>query len=157
MYRQSEKLLNSNITSTCPRNMVNTNGRDRLAGLGHPSKFQQGSRLGFVTAATSLNGSPPNFARCLAVCWAGILYVHFRGLLPPNGILPGAKFTLRSCLAFCFGSVTARNWSSGRRPNFAAWYREWNYGTFAPYHFQKRAPPIFRGRPSLWALCPHSS
>ena len=22
------------------------------------------------------------FARCLAVCWAGILYVHFRGLLP---------------------------------------------------------------------------
>jgi len=117
MYRQSEKLLNSNISSTCPRNMVNTNGRDRLAGLGHPSKFQQGSRLGFVTAASSLNGSPPNFACCFAICWAGILYIHFRGLLPPNGILPDAKFTLRSCLAFCFGSVTARNWSSGRQPN----------------------------------------
>jgi len=25
--------------------------------------------------------------------------VHFRGLLPPNGILPGAKFTLRPNLA----------------------------------------------------------
>jgi len=51
-----------------------TNGRDRLAGLGHPSKFQRGSRIGVVTAATSLNESQPNFVRCLAVCWAGILY-----------------------------------------------------------------------------------
>ena len=28
-------------------------------------------------------------------------------------------------------SVTARHSSSGRRPNFAARYKEWNYGTFA--------------------------
>ena len=27
-------------------------------------------------------------------------YVDFRWLLPPNGILPGAKFTLRGSLAF---------------------------------------------------------
>jgi len=39
-----------------------TSGRDRLAGLGHPRKFQRVLRLGFVTAATSLNGSQPNFA-----------------------------------------------------------------------------------------------
>jgi len=46
------------------------------------------------------------------------IYIHFRGLLPPNGSLPGAKFTLRPSLAFfCFGSVTARHWSSGRQPN----------------------------------------
>jgi len=38
------------------------NGRDRLASLGHPSKFQRFSHLGFVTAATSLNGGQPNFA-----------------------------------------------------------------------------------------------
>jgi len=31
------------------------------------------------------------------------------GLLPPNGILPGAKFTLRPSLAFAYiGSVTTR-------------------------------------------------
>jgi len=48
-----------------------TNGWDRLASLGHPSKFQWVSRLGFLTASTSLNGSQPNFARCLAVSWAG--------------------------------------------------------------------------------------
>ena len=29
------------------------------------------------------------------------------------------------------GSVTARHSSSGPQPNFAAWYKKWNYGTFA--------------------------
>jgi len=53
-----------------------TNGRDLLASLGDPSKFQRVSRLGFVTT-----GGQPNFARCLSVSWAGILYIHFRRLL----------------------------------------------------------------------------
>jgi len=82
---------------------------------------ERGSCLGFVTAATSLNGSQPNFAGCLAVYWAGTLYIHFRGLLPHYGILPGAKFTLRPSLALsCIGSITARHSSSGHQPNFAA-------------------------------------
>jgi len=33
-----------------------TSGSDLLARLGHPGRFQLVSRLGFVTAATSLNG-----------------------------------------------------------------------------------------------------
>ena len=87
---------------------------------------------GFVTAPTSLNGRQPNFARCSAVSWAATLYIHFRGLLPPDGILPRVRATLRPTLAFAYiGSVTARHSSSGHRPNFAAWYMEWNYGTFA--------------------------
>jgi len=46
------------------------------------------------------------------------------GLLPPNGILPAAKFTLCPSLAFSYvGSVTARHSSSGRQPMFAAWYK----------------------------------
>ena len=69
--------------------------------------------------------------------------------MSPNGILPVAKFTLRPSLAFSYiGSVTARHSSSVRCPNFAAWYKEWNYETFAPPHFQQRALPIFRRRPS---------
>ena len=75
------------------------------------------------------------------------------GALAPNGILSGAKFTLHPSLAFSYkliGSVTARHSSSGRQPNFAAWYKEWNYGTFAPRHFQNRALSIFRWRPSGW-------
>ena len=46
----------------------------------------------------------------------------FSGVLPPNGILADAKFTLRPpSLAFSYiDSVTARNSSSGRQLNFAA-------------------------------------
>ena len=41
------------------------------------------------------------------------VYIHFRGLLPPNGILTGAKFTLHPSRAFSYiGSVIARHWSS---------------------------------------------
>jgi len=59
-----------------------------------------------------------------------IIYTFF-GALVPNGILRAAKFTLRPSLAFSYiGSVTARHLSSGRQPNFAAWYKKWNYGTF---------------------------
>jgi len=125
------------------------NGWYRLVSLGHPSKCQKSSRLGFVTAPTSLDEYQSNFSRYSAVSWAGTLYVHFWGTLPSNGILLGAIFTLRPSLAFFYiGSVTARHWSSWRQPNLAAWYKEWDYGTFA---FQQRAPPIFRGRPSRWA------
>jgi len=54
------------------------------------------------------------------------------GALAPDGIFPSAKFTLRPCLVFSYiVSVTARHSSRGRQPNFAAWYKEWNYGTFA--------------------------
>jgi len=72
-----------------------TNGCDRLASLGHPSKFQWISHLRFVnllavTAAMSLNGGQLNFAQCLTVSWEGALYIHFRRHLPPNRILPGA-------------------------------------------------------------------
>jgi len=86
-----------------------------LTSLGHPSKFQRVSRLGFVTAPTSLNGGQPNFARWLAVS----------SPLAPNGILPRAKFTLRPILAFFYiGCVNARHSSSGRQPNFSAFSRE---------------------------------
>ena len=77
-----------------------------LAILGHPSKFQRVSHLGFVTAPTSFTGGQPNFARCLAVSWAATVCIHFRRLLPHNGILPGTEFTLCPSLAlFYIGST----------------------------------------------------
>ena len=105
MYRQSEKKLVKQqylhkFSLYGERRF--TNGWDRLASLGHPQKFQRVSRLGFVTAPTSLKGDQPNFTRCLAVSWTGALYIHFRGLLPSNGILQGAYIC----------SVTARHSSS---------------------------------------------
>ena len=46
--------------------------------------------------------------------------VHiFSGALVPNGILPGAKFTLHPSRAFFYiGSVTAWHSSSERQPNY---------------------------------------
>ena len=100
-------------------------GWDLLARLGHPSKFQRASRVGFVTAALLVNGDHPNFARCLAVSWTGTLCIHFWRLLPSDGILPGAEFTLRPSFAFSYiGSVTARHSSKGRQPNQTLWHWE---------------------------------
>jgi len=69
------------------------------------SKFQRVSRLAFVTAATSLTGGQPNFARCLAVSWAVTLYILlFIYTLSgaSGGIFSGAKFSLRPSLAFSY-------------------------------------------------------
>jgi len=70
-------------------------------------------------------------------------YIHFRGFLPRNGILPGAKFTLRPSLVLSYvGSVTARHSSSGRQPNCGV---------------QQRAPPIFGMAAMTLGIGPHSS
>jgi len=58
--------------------------------------------------------------------------------MSPNIILSGVKYIAHPSLAFsCIGSVTARHSSSGRQPNFAAWYKEWNYGTFAATYIRQ--------------------
>ena len=66
MYRQSERnLLNSNISSRCPPQygeLRPNNSWDRLAGLGHPRKFQRISCLGFVTTPEPISAaSRPKF------------------------------------------------------------------------------------------------
>ena len=157
MYRQLEKnLLNSNISSTCSHNMVNFSPLAAEIGLpcslGHPSKFQLVSRLGFVMAATSLNGDQPNFAQCLAISWAGTLYINFGGSCRLMEFCQvQIHFACKSCvLLYCQHYCMAlKQWESA--PNFAAWYKEWNYGIFAACHFQQRVPPIFRGQSSRWA------
>ena len=86
MYRQSEKkLFKSNISYTCPHNMVNVCPLTDEIGWwvwGYPSKFQRVSRVDFVTAPTSLNGGQANFVRCLAVPWGGTLSIHFGSCCP---------------------------------------------------------------------------
>ena len=78
--------------------------------------------------------------------------MHFSKLLSPNGILPAAKLILRPSLAFSYiGSVTAQHSSGGRQPNFVAWYKEWNYGTFT-----EGATYIRLGGDHVW-IGPHSS
>jgi len=131
-----------------------TSSWDRLAGLGHPCKFQRASCLAFVTAPTSLNGGQPNFARCLAIFWVLYIHIHtFSGLLPLNWILLGVKFTLHPSLAFSYiGSLTARHLSSGHQPNFAVWYL---HATGRPANFngfRVLASLLHRRHSIFWAL-----
>ena len=141
MYRQLEKQLVKQ-QSTRPHNTVNfgpLTAEIDWRVWGTPNIFQRASHLGFATAPMLLNGGQPNFALYLAVSWAGILYIHFWGLLSPNGILPRAKFTLHSSLAFSYiGSVTARHSSSGHQANRC---QEFSRG----HHLYSA------GRPSRWA------
>jgi len=73
--------------------------------LGHDSNFQRVSRLGFVTAATSLTGRQPNFARCSAVSWAATLYNYIYIYTLSGALSPWRKFarckihfTSKSCV-----------------------------------------------------------
>ena len=103
-----KKIVKQQYLPTCPYNIVNFGPLTAeigsgVWGTGHPmQQLQRVSRLGSFTAPTSLTGGQPNFVRSLAVSWAGTLYINFRGLLPPGGILPRAKFTL--CLSLAFAS-----------------------------------------------------
>jgi len=112
-----------------------TNGWDWFTNLGHPSTFQR-----FHVLASLLQHRRSSEAnQTLHDVWPspGLLhyiyiYIDFRGILPPNRIWPVAKFTLCPSLTFSYvGNVTAQHSSSRRQPNFAAWYKEWNYRNLA--------------------------
>ena len=108
-----------------------TNGRHRLASLVHPRKFQRDSRIRFVNTPTSLTGSQPNLARCLAVSWADASYIHLRGLLP---LTEFCQVQNSLCVQVLRCPILAallhgtRALVGTRQPNFAACiYKEWNY------------------------------
>jgi len=112
-----KKLSNSNISSICPYNMVNFGLLTAEIGWrvwGTPANFN-----GFRVLASLLHRRcSTKVNQTLHDVWPS----PFRELLLPNGILPGAKFTLCPSLAFFYiGSVTVRHSSSGRQPNFSAW------------------------------------
>jgi len=131
----------------CCTRLAGNTGRKNDAKIAICAPSHNLSSYIFATSA-SIDNQKPNFARCLAVSWAGTLYIHFRVLLPPDGILPGAKFTLRPSHAFYYiGSVTAGHSSSRRQPNFLAWYKE----------LSQRAPPIFGWAAITLGIGPHSS
>ena len=108
-----------------------TNGWDRLASLGHPSKFE---RFRVLTSVLYRRRSA-EVNQTLQDVWPSSALVHFGGSCPLTEFSQvHAKFTLRPSFAFSYiGSVTARHSSSGRQPNFAAWYKEWNYGNSSFY------------------------
>jgi len=118
-----EKPVISNISTTCPHNMMNFGPLTVEAGWRvscTPANFN-GVR---VLASLLHRRCSTEVNQNLHDVWPSpglVYYIHFRWLMPPNGILPFAKFTLRPSPAFSYyGSFIARHWSSGRQPSFAA-------------------------------------
>jgi len=134
MFQLSEKnLLNSNIFSTCPHNMVN------IDQFGTPQQISTRFEYWLRYCSNVAQLSPIKLCMMFGVSWAGTLCIHFWGFLIRSGILPGAKFTLSPKLALSyFGSVTAQHSRSGRQPNFAALSRGCHL--------------YLAGQPSRWAL-----
>jgi len=146
-------LLNSNISSTTPHNMANFGPLAAQIGLpvcGNAANLntQQVSRLGFITAAMSLTRGQPNFARSLAISWAGTLYMYFLGLLPPDRILSGAKFTLcpRSCVLLYWQRycTALQQWASAKICSVLHGMELWNFHRWRHLYLARV--------PSRWAL-----
>ena len=75
-----------------------------------------------------------------------IIYI-FRGSYPPPYFARcEIHFSFKSCVLL-YWKLTAQHSSSGRQPNFAAWDKEGNCGTFAPRMRHLHSA----GRPSRWA------
>jgi len=131
--RRKKNLLKINISSSCPYfgplaaeigsldwgTPANFNGFRVLPSLLQRRRSPEANQTlhdvwpfpGLVHYVYTFSGaiSPwRNFARC---------EIHF-----------GSKFCVLLLAAY---STAARHSSSGRQPNFAARYKEWNYGTFA--------------------------
>ena len=114
-----KNLLNSNMSSTYFHNMANfgpLTAEICWPVWGTPANFN-----GFRVLPSLLQRHHSPYAnQTLHDSWPSPGLVHyiyrFSELLPPDRILPGAKFTLRPSLAFGYiGSLTAWHCSSGSR------------------------------------------
>ena len=120
-------MLSSNISSTCPHNMVKFGllVAEIVSLVWAPHLISTGfaSWLRYCSDVAERRSTRlcMMFGRPLG--WY-TMYT-FSGGLAPDGILPGVIFTLGPSLAF----ITARHSSSGRQPNFTAMYKEWHYRT----------------------------
>jgi len=128
-----ENLLNSYISSTGPHNRANLD--PLTAEIGSGVWGTQQISTGFISWLRYCSVVDHRKSTKLCTMFGHLLgcYIVYTlsGVVAPNGILPGAKFTLRHHAFSYIGSVTIRHSSSGRQPNFAAWYKEWNHGAFA--------------------------
>jgi len=101
-YRKS--LLNSNISSRCPDNMANFGPLTaeicwRVSGIA--ANFSGCHVLALLLSRRRL--SQPTKLCMIFGCLLGWYTIYtFSGLLPPDGNLPGAKFTLRPILVFSY-------------------------------------------------------
>jgi len=100
-----KSLLNSNVSSTCPHNVANFGPLTAEIGSGIwdiPANFN-----GFRALASYCSDVAHRRPTKLCTIFRRLLgwytiYIHLGRLLPPNGILPAAKFTLSPRFAFSY-------------------------------------------------------
>jgi len=93
-----KNFLSSNISSTCPHNMVNfgrLTAEIRWRVCGTHANFNGFRVLPSLLQRRRLPEANQTLrdVRPMAVSWPGTLFIHFRDIWPPDGILPRAKFT----------------------------------------------------------------
>jgi len=143
-----KNLLSSNISFTSPYNMVNFGPlAAEIVSLvwGTPANFN-----GFCVLASLLQRRHATEANQTlhdvwpSPAWLHYIYIHFWRLLPHNGILPGAKFTLRpASLALSY-----------RQPYCTA-LEQWARAKLCGV--EHRAPPIFDRATITLGIGPHST
>jgi len=134
------------MSSTCPHNMVNFSLLTaQIVSLvcGTPANFN-----GFRVLASLLqrcrSTEANQTAQCLALTWAGRLYIHFRQLLLHNGILSGAKLTLHP------PSLALFYWQ-----RYCTAVEQWARAKLCG--IEQRAPPTFGRAAITLGIGPHSS
>jgi len=119
-----KKMLNSNMSSTCPHYMANF---DPLTAeiccrvWGTPANFN-GFRVLPSLLQRRRSPEPTKFCTMFGRLLGCYTIYTFPGAVAPDRILSGAKFTLRPSLAFSYIGSVARHSSTGCQPNFSAWY-----------------------------------
>jgi len=122
-------LVNSNISSTRPHNTVNVGPRLRSVGDGAPQLISTGFASWFRYCTNVAQRRSTKLCTMFG-CLLGWYSIYtFWGLLFPNGILPGAKLTLRPSLIYWQRYCT--------NSSFAAWDKEIQQGghhVVLPFH-----------------------
>jgi len=108
-----------------------TNIWDRFGSLGHPANFN-----GFRVLSSLLQRRrSPEVNQILHDVWSSpglVHYIYIFGISCPLTDVAKRKihFVSRSCVLLYWQSDCTGLQQRGQ-PNFAAWYKEWNYGTVA--------------------------
>ena len=124
-----KNLLSINTFSTCPHNMANFGPLTADSGLpvcSTPANFNS-----FATwqrySSDVAHQRPTKLCAIFGRLLGWYTVYTFSGALAPWRNFVRCKIHFSPSLEFSYiGSATAR-----RQRNFAAWYKEWNYGTFA--------------------------
>jgi len=122
-----------------------TNSWDWFGCLRHPSNFN-GFRI--LPSLLQRHHSPEANQTLLNV-WPSPVLVHYICIFGGFRLSQNSLYVQVLCSPI-LAALLHDTWAAGISQS-ASWYKKWNYATFTPHHFQQRAPPIFRGRPSCWA------